>query len=101
MDHPLEVDIVDDHLVRVSRVHWGCTLELYREKYPIYLVPIPLRENKVIVWMDWLTPNGEMIDCGLQLVYVRTPSGGELVIHGDGAQREATLCSVSRDRHYL
>ena len=46
------------------------------------LVRIPLRGNKIVVGMDWLSPNGTVIDCELQLVRVRTPSGGELEIHG-------------------
>ena len=46
------------------------------------LNPIPLRGNNVIVGIDWLSPNGEVIDYELQLVRVHTPSGGELVIHG-------------------
>lgn len=47
------------------------------------LVPIPLHGNNVIVDMNWLNPNGAMIDCEQQLVRVRTPSGEELVIQGD------------------
>ncbi|CAH1423569.1 unnamed protein product [Lactuca virosa] len=51
--------------------------------------------------MDWLRPNGAMIDCGNQLVRVRTPSGVELVIHGEGDQHGSTLCSAARARRYL
>ena len=50
------------------------------------LVPIPLRGNKVIVGMDWLIPNGEVIDCEQQLVSVHIPSGGGLVIQGERPQ---------------
>lgn len=67
-DYLLDVDIVDDHSVRVTMVHRGCTLELFNEQYPIDLVYILMQENKVIVQMDWLSPNGVIIDCGLQLV---------------------------------
>ena len=42
-----------------------------------------------------------MIDCELQLVRVWTPSAGELVIHGEGAQCGPTLCSAARARCYL
>ena len=61
-------------------MHRGCSLQLFDEQFSVDLVPIPLRGNKVIVGMDWLSPNGAMIDCEQQLVRVRTPSGGELVI---------------------
>ena len=59
LKYPLEVEIADNRLVRVSRVHRGCVLELFSEHYPIDLVPIPLRESKVIVGMYWLSPNGK------------------------------------------
>ena len=42
-----------------------------------------------------------MIDCELQLVRVRTPSGGELVIQGERPQRGPVLCSAARARHYF
>ena len=35
----------------------------FDDQFSVYLVPIPLRGNKVIVGMDWLIPNGVMIDC--------------------------------------
>lgn len=34
----------------------------FSEWYPVDLVPIPLRENKVTVGMDWLSPIGVVID---------------------------------------
>ena len=54
-------------MIRVMRVHRDCTLQLFSEQYPMDLVPIPLRGNKVIVGMDWLSPNGAVIDCEQQL----------------------------------
>ena len=62
-----------------------CVLELLSERYPIDLVPIPLHERKVIVEMDCLNPNWAMVDYGYQLVQVRTPIRGELLIHSEGA----------------
>ena len=63
LDCPLEVEIADDRTVRVDRVHRGCSLQLFDEQFSVDLVPIPLRGNKVIVGMDWLSPNGAVIDC--------------------------------------
>ena len=80
LDCPLDVEIADDRTVRVSKVHRGCTLPLFDEQFSVDLVPIPLQGNKVIVGMDWLSPNGPLIDCEQQLVRVRTPNGGGLVI---------------------
>ena len=51
--------------------------------------------------MDWLSPNGEVIDCEQQLLRVRTPSGGGLVIQCERPQHGPTLCSAARGRCYL
>ena len=56
---------------------------MYRDCVDLF--PIPLRGLKVIIGMDWLGANGAMIDSKRQLVRVRIPSGGELVIHGEKA----------------
>lgn len=68
--YPLVVEITDDRSVRVSRVLRGCTLDLFRERYLIGLVLIPLHKSMVVVGMDRLSPDGEMIDCDNQLVHV-------------------------------
>lgn len=54
-------------------------------RFPIDLIPITLGEMKVIMGMYWLSRFGVMIDCKCQLVQVRIPIGGELLIHGEGA----------------
>ena len=101
LDCPLEVDIADDRLVRASELFRDCVLRLFEECYLVDLVPIPLRGNKVIIGMDWLSPNGSVIDCAQQLVRVRTPGGGELVIQGERPHRGPALCSAARARCYL
>ena len=101
LDYPLEVEIADEWSVQALRVHQGCVLRMYDECYVIDLVPTPLHGNKFIVGMDWLSPNGAVIDCEHQLLRVRSPSGGELVVQGERAQRDPVLCSAARARHYL
>ena len=76
-------------------------MEMFGERYLIDLVPIPLCGNKVIVGMDWLSPNGAVIVCELQMIRVRTQSGGELVVHAEDAHRKPVLSSAARARHYL
>lgn len=58
---------------------------MFNERYSIDFVLIPLRGSKVIVGMDLLGPNRTMIDSEHHLLRVRTTSGAELVIHGNGA----------------
>ena len=80
LDFPLEVEIADNRYVRVLEVFRDCVLRLFKEHYLVDLVPISLRGNKVIIGMDWLSPNGAVIDCAQQLVRIKTPGRGELVI---------------------
>ena len=76
LDYPSVVYIINDGAMRISRVHRGCTLELFIKQYPIDLVPIPLYQSKVIVGIDWLSTNGAIIECDHQLVRIPTQSGG-------------------------
>ena len=73
-DRPLDVDIADDRMVRVTRVHRDCSRQLFSELYLIDMLHIPMWRNKVIMGTDWFIPNGALIDYEQQLVRVRTPS---------------------------
>lgn len=42
LNYPLEMEIVNDRMASASRVHQGCVLEIFNEKYLIDLVLIPL-----------------------------------------------------------
>ena len=63
LDCPLEVEIADNRSVRALTIFRDCVLRLYEECYLVDLVPILMRGNKVIIGMDWLSPNGAVIDC--------------------------------------
>ena len=84
-----------------TRIYQDCVLNVLGERFRVDLVRIPLRGLKLIVRMDWLGANGAMIDCERQLVRVRTPSGGELVIHGERASQGPTLYLAARARRLL
>jgi len=101
LEHPPEVEIVDDRAVMGSRVHCGCTLELYRVYFPIDLIPTSMRSVGVIVGIDWLSRFGGIIDCRCQQVSVQNPSGGELTIVGEGRRSGLVFCSAARARQYL
>ncbi|CAH1438307.1 unnamed protein product [Lactuca virosa] len=55
----------------------------------------------VILAMDWLIRFGAMIDCEGQHVVVQTPSGGDLIIYGDGTRLGSGFCSAARARQYI
>ena len=63
LDCPLEVEIADDRSVQASTVFRDCVLKMLEERFLVDLVPIPLRGSKVIIGMDWLGPNGAVINC--------------------------------------
>ena len=69
--------------------------------YPINLIPIPIGYVWMIVGMNWLSRFGVMMDCEGQRVVVRTPSGGELVIYGEGTWVGSRFCSKSRAQIYI
>ena len=54
--------------------------------YLIDLIPIRMENVYVIVGMDWMSRFGVTIDCEGERVVVRTTSGGELVIYGEGTR---------------
>ena len=88
----MEIEIANDYYVSASKVHRGCVLNLFNERYSIDFVLIPLRGSKVIMLIDWLGSNGAMIDCQRQLVRVRTLSEGELAIPAKGASHRPIIC---------
>ena len=90
-----------DRTVSVVRVFRGCVSNLFSERFPIDLVLIPLRRLKVIIGMDWLGPNGVVIDFERHLVRVRTASGGEMVIPSERDSYGLALYSVARARRFL
>ncbi|XP_023748610.1 uncharacterized protein LOC111896873 [Lactuca sativa] len=63
LDSPLEVEITDDRTVSSMRVFRRSILNMFGEIFPINLVSIPLRGLKAIIELDWLGPNGAIIDC--------------------------------------
>ena len=89
------------HEVSTSSVYRGCELEIFGVSFTIDLIPIPMGEVCVIVEMDWLSQFGAMIDCERQQVVVRTPSGGELVVYGEGIRMGSGFCSAARALQYI
>ena len=59
----LEVEIMEDCTMSALRVFRGCVMNMFSERFSIYVVSILLRGSKVIIGMDWLGLNGAVIDC--------------------------------------
>ncbi|KAI3522357.1 hypothetical protein L1887_00076 [Cichorium endivia] len=98
---PLVVEIADDKVITVTKVYKNCVIEIYDVKFTLDLIPTPMREISVVVGMDWLGRQHALIDCKQQLIRVRTPSGGELIIHGERKKGRTAFCSAARARKHL
>ena len=101
LDCPLRVSIANEHGVSASSIYRGCELKIFGVSFPIDLIPIPMGDVCMIVGMDWLNRFGAMIDCEGQRMVVRTPSGGELVVYGEGTRIGLGFCSAARARQYI
>ena len=55
----------------------------------------------MIVGMDWLSCFGALIDYEGQRVVVRTPSGGEQFIYGEGTMMGSGFYFAARARQYI
>ena len=64
----------------------GYVLEIFGVCCPIDLISIPIGDVSLIAEMDWLIYIGAIIEYEGQRVVVRTLSGGELVIYGEGTK---------------
>ena len=82
-------------------VFGGCALNMFSERFAIDLLSILLMGLKVIIRIDWLVPNGVVIDCEWQLVRVQTLSGGEQVISEERTTHGPTLCSAASSKRFL
>ncbi|KAJ9542555.1 hypothetical protein OSB04_029061 [Centaurea solstitialis] len=101
LGHVLIVDVADGRTVSVTSIYRNCLMEFSGVKFSIDLIPIAMKELCVIVGMDWLDSVEATINCRYKQVWVRTPSGGELVIQGNTSRHGAALRSIGRARrHY-
>ena len=55
------MEIADDRTMSAAWVFRRNVLNMLDERFPIYLVTIPLKGLKVIIGMDWLGPNGVVL----------------------------------------
>ncbi|KAJ9541912.1 hypothetical protein OSB04_028418 [Centaurea solstitialis] len=100
LGHVLIVDVADGRTVSVTNIYCSCYMEFAGTKFKIDPIPIAMKELCVIVGMDWLDSVRAVIDCHYKQVWVRTPSGGELVIQGNTPRHGAALRSIGRARRH-
>ncbi|KAJ9539506.1 LOW QUALITY PROTEIN: hypothetical protein OSB04_032239 [Centaurea solstitialis] len=101
LDEPLEVEIADEKSVIVRNIYRGNIIELGGVRFRVDLIPIPMKEINVVLGMSWLGRHGAWFDCEGQRVKIRNPSGGDLIITGNGTKRPPRTCSLAKARRYV
>lgn len=101
LENPLEVEIAGEKSLFVKEVYKGIVIEIEGVRFFIDLIPIVMKEINVIVGMDWLGRHQARFECERQRIVVRTPSGGELTILGNGKKRLLKVCSLAKARRYV
>ncbi|KAJ9545159.1 hypothetical protein OSB04_024866 [Centaurea solstitialis] len=101
LDEPLEVEIADEKSVIVRNIYRGNVIELGGVRFRVDLIPIPMKEINVVLGMSWLGRHGAWFDCEGQRVKIRNPSGGDLIITGNGLKRPPRTCSLAKARRYV
>lgn len=63
-NHTIIVEVGDDMKISTSRIFMDSTLDIFKVRFSIDLMPIPMGDIIVVVSMDWLSWFGTLIDYG-------------------------------------
>ncbi|GJZ16321.1 putative reverse transcriptase domain-containing protein [Tanacetum coccineum] len=97
----LEVEIVDNEIVVVSKVYRDVEIKIDDSVFKIDLIPIVLGAFDIVIGMDRLDRYNANILCSQKLVRVVNPQGREIIIYGDKRKGEFKLCSMMKAMKYL
>nr|GEU94982.1 hypothetical protein [Tanacetum cinerariifolium] len=87
LSFPLEVEIVGNEIVAVSKVYRDVEIEINNSGFKIDLIPIVLGAFDIVIGMDWLDRYNANILCSQKLVRVVNPQGREIIIYGDNRKK--------------
>ncbi|GJX38792.1 putative reverse transcriptase domain-containing protein [Tanacetum coccineum] len=86
LDHYYDVELVDERIIGLNAIIWGCTLNFLNYPFNIDLMPVELFSLDVIIGMDWLAKYQAVIVCAEKIVCI--PWGNEtLIVCGDRSDR--------------
>ncbi|KAK9079891.1 hypothetical protein SSX86_001564 [Deinandra increscens subsp. villosa] len=88
-----EVEIANDKSILVFDVCRGCKISIDDEEYLIDLIPMAMREFKVVVGMDWLSRNHAKVICDRKAIEISSSKGSKVTIYGE-KQNIPILCSM-------
>ncbi|KAJ9551149.1 hypothetical protein OSB04_015194 [Centaurea solstitialis] len=82
LDRPVTIDVAEEKVRVVERVHRGCTIDIFGVQFSINLIPVPMSGIDVVVGIDWMFLSRSTTEVAGQLVRIQNLSGGELIVYG-------------------
>ena len=86
------------HSVIVNRVYRDCPIRIREYEFPGDLIKLSFREFDVILGMDWLSRHQVVVDCRMNRVTLRTPSGEEVTFIGERSNYLSNVIFVATVR---
>ncbi|KAJ9539354.1 hypothetical protein OSB04_032087 [Centaurea solstitialis] len=98
---PVAIDVAAEEVRICEDVYRSCTIVIHGVSFSINLIPTSMNGVDVIVGVDWMFRNHGVLDIAEQLVRIQNPSGGELIVYGEGRKKRLAFCSVAKAGRYL
>ena len=86
------------HGVIVNKVYRDCPIRIREYEFLGDLIELSFREFDVILWMDWLSRQQAIVDCGMKRVTLRTPNEGEITFIGERSNHLSNVISAATAR---
>ncbi|KAJ9547592.1 hypothetical protein OSB04_020135 [Centaurea solstitialis] len=101
LDRPVAIDVAAEEVRICEDVYRSCTIVIHGVSFSINLIPTSMNGVDVIVGVDWMFRNHGVLDIAEQLVHIQNPSGGELIVYGEGRKKQLAFRSVAKAGRYL
>ncbi|KAJ9541425.1 hypothetical protein OSB04_027931 [Centaurea solstitialis] len=101
LDRSVSIDVAAEEVRICEDVFRNCTIVIHGVSFSINLIPTSMNGVDVIVGVDWMFRNHGVLDIAEQLVRIQNPSGGELIVYGEGRKKHLAFCSVAKAGRYL
>ncbi|KAJ9538895.1 LOW QUALITY PROTEIN: hypothetical protein OSB04_031628 [Centaurea solstitialis] len=85
---PVAIDVAAEEVRICEDVYRNCTIVIHGVSFGINLIPTSMNGVDVIVGVDWMFRNHDILDIAEQLVRIQNPSGGELIVYGEGRKKQ-------------
>ena len=86
------------HSVIVNRVYRDCPIRIREYEFPGDLIELSFREFNVILGMNWLSRHRVVVDCRMNRVTLRTPSGEEVTFICERSNHLSNVISAATTR---